>query len=75
MGSTDGLLDGGTIIRAARRQPGVGKLSEPVSDTPGLLLGSLYFVSSGGARWPTVSVPDFLDHEGHEEHEDWVGPE
>ena len=25
MGSTDGLLDGGTIIRAAWRQPGVGK--------------------------------------------------
>ena len=59
MGSTAGPESGGTIIRAAWRQPGLGKLSESVSNTPGLSLGSLYFVSSGGACWPTVSYPGF----------------
>ena len=41
MGSIAGPDNGGTIIRAAWRQPGVGKLSESVSNTPGLVSGSL----------------------------------
>ena len=51
MGSTAGFVDGGTIIRAAWRQPGagppkawrrgVGQLSESVSNTPFLFLGRL----------------------------------
>ena len=58
MGSTDGLLDGGTIIGAAWRQPGTGNLSESVSSTLGLVLGTLYFsFLGGGASRPTVCYP------------------
>ena len=45
------------VIRAAWRQPGTGNLSDSVSSIPGLVIGSLYFVSPGGDSWPTVSYP------------------
>ena len=41
-----------SIIRAAWRQPGMGKLSESVSNIRVLFLASLFFVSSGAGASP-----------------------
>jgi len=54
MGSTAGIVDGGTIIRAAWHQPGAGKLNESVSNTPGLVLPA-------GAVWIAIPTPRTRD--------------
>jgi len=58
----------------------VGRLSESVANTPGLVLGSLYFIFFRGvAPAGAFLYPGYFDHEGHEGHEereereDWLG--